>query len=262
MVPPGSVSCLTRQLSKKCQPSPLPITAMSSGRMTSIDRRVSAEFVRSSGSRRTSRLAPIGENAPAFGGASGGEDDVSGAGAYTHLTMLAETTAGMHNLFRVASLASIEGFYFKPRMDRELLQTYASGLIATTGCASGEVQTLLRLGKYDQAVQAASDFRDIFGDGNYFCELMDHGLDIERRGRDDLLRLAKQLGCRSWPAMTSTTPARPTPMPMPRCCACSLHQLWPTPRDSSSMPMTSTSNLPPRCARYGETFLRRATTPC
>ncbi len=125
---------------------------------------------------------------------SGGEDDVSGSGAYTHLTMLAETTAGMHNLFRVASLASIEGFYFKPRMDRELLQTYAKGLIATTGCPSGEVQTLLRLGKYDQAVQAASDFRDIFGDGNYFCELMDHGLGIERRGRDDLLRLAKQLG--------------------------------------------------------------------
>ena len=125
---------------------------------------------------------------------SGGEDDVSGSGAYTHLTMLAETTAGMHNLFRLASLASIEGFYFKPRMDRELLQNYAAGLIATTGCPSGEVQTLLRLGKYDEAVQAAAEFRDIFGDGNYFCELMDHGLGIERRGRDDLLRLAKQLG--------------------------------------------------------------------
>ena len=82
---------------------------------------------------------------------SGGEDDVSGAGAYTHMTMLAETTAGMHNLFRLASLASIEGFYFKPRMDRELLQTYSSGIIATTGCPSGEVQTLLRLGKFDQA---------------------------------------------------------------------------------------------------------------
>jgi DNA polymerase-3 subunit alpha len=124
---------------------------------------------------------------------SGGEDDVSGGGAYTHMTVLAESTAGMHNLFRLASLASIEGFYFKPRMDRELLQTYAAGLIATTGCASGEVQTLLRLGKFDEAVAAASDFRDIFGPENYFCELMDHGLDIERRSRDDLLRLAKKL---------------------------------------------------------------------
>ena len=124
---------------------------------------------------------------------NGGQDDVSGAGAYTHMTMLAQSTAGMHNLFRLSSLASIEGFYFKPRMDRELLQTYADGVIATTGCPSGEVQTLLRLGKYEAAVQAASDYRDIFGADSYFCELMDHGLDIERRARDDLLRLARQL---------------------------------------------------------------------
>ena len=124
---------------------------------------------------------------------SGGQDDVSGAGAYTHMTLLSESTTGMHNLFRLSSLASIEGFYFKPRMDRELLQTYAEGIIATTGCPSSEVQTLLRLGKFDAAVQAASDYRDIFGADNYFCELMDHGLDIERRARDDLLKLAKQL---------------------------------------------------------------------
>lgn len=64
----------------------------------------------------------------------GGGDDVSGAGAYTHMTLLAETTEGMHNLFRLSSRASIEGYYFKPRMDRELLSTYAKGLIATTGC--------------------------------------------------------------------------------------------------------------------------------
>jgi DNA polymerase-3 subunit alpha len=124
---------------------------------------------------------------------NGGQDDVSGAGAYTHMTLLSESTAGMHNLFRLSSLASIEGFYFKPRMDRELLQTYSDGIIATTGCPSSEVQTLLRLGKFDAAVQAASDYRDIFGADNYFCELMDHGLDIERRARDDLLRLAKHL---------------------------------------------------------------------
>ncbi|WP_298326713.1 DNA polymerase III subunit alpha [Haloactinopolyspora sp.] len=123
----------------------------------------------------------------------GGGDDVAGSGAYTHMTMLAETTGGMHNLFRLSSLASIEGFYFKPRMDRELLQTYASGLIATTGCPSGEVQTMLRLGKYDEARAAAAEFRDIFGPGNYFLELMEHGLDIERRVREDLLRLAKDL---------------------------------------------------------------------
>ncbi|HZW40705.1 MAG TPA: DNA polymerase III subunit alpha, partial [Agromyces sp.] len=123
----------------------------------------------------------------------GGGDDVSGSGAYTHMTLLSETTAGMHNLFRLSSLASIEGYYFKPRMDREILQTYSKGLIATTGCPSGEVQTRLRLGQYDEAVQAASDYRDLFGRENYFAEIMDHGLGIEKRIMDDLLRLAKQL---------------------------------------------------------------------
>ena len=125
--------------------------------------------------------------------AGGGEDDVSGGGAYTHMTLLAENTTGMHNLFRMASLASMEGFYFKPRMDREVLQTYAEGVIATTGCPSGEIQTLLRLGRFDDAVASAADYRDIFGKGNFFCELMDHGLGIERRAHDGLLRLAKTL---------------------------------------------------------------------
>ncbi len=120
-------------------------------------------------------------------------DDVSGGGAYTHLTMWAENTAGMHNLFRLSSLASLEGYFYKPRMDRELLQTYASGLIATTGCPSGEVQTYLRLGRYDDALASAAEFRDIFGADNYFVELMDHGLSIENRVRDDLLKIARDL---------------------------------------------------------------------
>jgi DNA polymerase-3 subunit alpha len=124
---------------------------------------------------------------------NGGEDDVSSGGAYTHLTMLAEDTDGMHNLFRLASRASLEGQFYKPRMDVELLNTYAGGLIATTGCPSGEVQTLLRLGRYADAVESAARFRDIFGAGSYFCELMDHGIGVERRVRDDLLRLAREL---------------------------------------------------------------------
>lgn len=125
---------------------------------------------------------------------NGGEDDVSGGGAYTHITLLAESTEGMHNLFRLSSLASLEGQYFKPRMDRELLSRYSSGVIATTGCPSGEVQTRLRLGQYDEAVRAAADFRDIFGADNYFVELMDHGLGLEKRIMPDLLRLAGDLG--------------------------------------------------------------------
>jgi len=126
--------------------------------------------------------------------AGGGEDDVSGGGAYTHLTMWAETTEGMHNLFRLASLSSIEGYYFKPRMDLELLEKFHTGVIATTGCPSGEVQTKLRLGLYDEAVATAAQMRDLFGAENYFVEVMDHGLPLEKRVLSDLLRLAKDLG--------------------------------------------------------------------
>jgi DNA polymerase III subunit alpha len=124
----------------------------------------------------------------------GGDDDVSGSGAYTHMTLLAETTAGMHNLFRLSSRASLEGFFYNPRADRELLTEYASGLIATTGCPSGEIQTWLRIGDYAKARQSAADFQDILGKENYFLELMDHGLDIESRVREGLLKLSKDLG--------------------------------------------------------------------
>ena len=124
----------------------------------------------------------------------GGGDDVSGGGAYTHMTMLSESTEGMHNLFRLSSLASIEGYYFKPRMDRELLQRYAKGIIATTGCPSGEIHTRLRLGQYREAREAAAEFQSIFGRENFYCEIMDHGLEIERRVQKELLEIAKDLG--------------------------------------------------------------------
>jgi DNA polymerase-3 subunit alpha len=124
----------------------------------------------------------------------GGGDDVSGAGAYTHMTMWAETYEGMHNLFKLSSYSSIEGQFYKPRADRELLERYHEGLIATTGCPSGEVQTFLRIGDYDKALASAAEFRDIFGKDNFFVELMDHGIEIETRVRNDLLRIAKDLG--------------------------------------------------------------------
>ena len=126
-----------------------------------------------------------------FGDGTG--DDVASKGAYTHLTIWAENNQGMHNLFRLSSRSSLEGFFYKPRADREILAEYAAGCIATTGCPSGEVQTYLRLGQYAKARESAAEFRDIFGAGNYFMELMDHGLDIETRVRADLLKLAKDL---------------------------------------------------------------------
>lgn len=122
------------------------------------------------------------------------KDDVSARGTYTHMTLLARNNEGMHNLFRMGTLASLEGQMGKyPRIDRELLQTYASGLIGTTGCPSGEVQTRLRLGHWDEALRAAAETQDIFGKENFFVEVMDHGLEIERRVQRDLLKIAKLL---------------------------------------------------------------------
>ncbi|RCV49527.1 DNA polymerase III subunit alpha [Marinitenerispora sediminis] len=123
-------------------------------------------------------------------------DDVSGGGAFNHMTMWARDKDGLHNLFKLNSRASIEGYFRKPRMDQELIAEHAHGVIATTGCPSGAVQTRLRLGQFDEALKVAGEYRDIFGKENFFVELMDHGLDIETRVREDLLRIAKQLDLR------------------------------------------------------------------
>ncbi|MEG2577270.1 MAG: PHP domain-containing protein, partial [Glutamicibacter sp.] len=122
-------------------------------------------------------------------------DDVSGGGLYNHMTLLSYNNKGMDNLFKGSSRASLDSVFGKyPRWDRELLNEHHEGLIATTGCPSGEVQTKLRLGQYDAAKAAAAELQDLFGKENYFCEIMDHGLEIERRITKDLLRLAKELG--------------------------------------------------------------------
>jgi len=141
----------------------------------------------SPGSRHERRRATLGGLGAAVDTDNPGE-------MYTHMTLLAETTEGMHNLFRLSSLASLEGYYYKPRMDRELLETYGKGIIATTGCPSGEVQRLLQQGRFDDAVQAAADYRDIFGPENFFCELLDHGIAIEKQVQQDLFRLKDRLG--------------------------------------------------------------------
>ncbi|QHT55501.1 DNA polymerase III subunit alpha [Cellulomonas sp. H30R-01] len=122
-------------------------------------------------------------------------DDVSARGAYTHMTMLARNNEGLHNLFRASSLASLEGQMGKwPRMDRDLLETYGKGLIATSGCPSGEIQTRLRLGQWDEAVRVAGELQDIFGKEFFYVELMDHGIEIETRVLKDLLRLSETIG--------------------------------------------------------------------
>src|SRR6202522_923531 len=121
-------------------------------------------------------------------------DDVSGSGSYTHLTMMAENATGLRNLFKLSSLASFEGQLSKwSRMDAELIAENADGIIITTGCPSGEVQTRLRLGQDREALEAAAKWREIVGADNYFLELMDHGLSIERRVREGLLEIGRTL---------------------------------------------------------------------
>src|SRR5690625_7962519 len=91
----------------------------------------------------------------------------------------------MHNLFRLASGASRDGQMGKwPRLDPETLSTYSEGLIATSRWPSGEIQTRLRLGHFEEAVRAAGEYQDMFGKDNYFIELMDHGLSIEQRSEE------------------------------------------------------------------------------
>ncbi len=153
---------------------------------------IEAYVAPSSRKSRSQEFWATGKREAADVDAEGGKD-VSGGGRYTHMTMLARNATGLRNLFKLSSLASFEGYYMKPRMDREIISANAAGIIATTGCPSGEVQTRLRLGQFDEAVKAAAAYRDIFGPENYFLEVMDHGVDIERAVRSDLLRLAKHL---------------------------------------------------------------------
>ncbi len=111
------------------------------------------------------------------------------------MTMVAENATGLRNLFKLSSLASFEGQLGKwARMDAEIIAEHAEGIIATTGCPSGEVQTRLRLGHRQEALEAAAKWREIFGPENFFLELMDHGLDIERRVREGLLEIGRKLG--------------------------------------------------------------------
>jgi DNA polymerase-3 subunit alpha len=122
-------------------------------------------------------------------------DDVSGNGAYTHMTMWARNAVGLKNLFRLNSRASMEGQLGKyPRMDFDIIAEHAEGIMGTTGCPSGTVQTRLRLGQFDEALKSAAKYQEALGKDNYFLEIMDHGLSIEKRVRDGLLEIGQKLG--------------------------------------------------------------------
>ncbi len=111
-----------------------------------------------------------------------------------HIVLLAKDLTGYHNLVKLSSLAFTEGFWRKPRIDKELLAQHSEGLIGLSACISGVPPALLLREKFDEAVAATSEFRDIFGKGNYYLEIQEHGLDAQKRIRKPMVELSKKTG--------------------------------------------------------------------
>ena len=113
---------------------------------------------------------------------------------YYHLVLLAENDTGYHNLMKIVSRGFTEGYYYKPRVDREVLQEFHEGIIALSACLAGEVATYLRQGFYEEAKKAALEHVEIFGENNYFLELQDHGIDDQQTVNQGLLRMSQETG--------------------------------------------------------------------
>ncbi len=123
-----------------------------------------------------------------------GGDTEGGKKLYYHLTLLAETDQGYRNLIQLASLAFLEGYYYKPKIDWELLEKYHHGLIATTGCLGGHVLQSLLQGDEKGAIAKAGRLQEIFGKDNLFVELQDHGLQAQRETNPKLIQIARKIG--------------------------------------------------------------------
>ncbi len=117
-----------------------------------------------------------------------------GEDRYYHLVLLAENNQGYGNLMKIVSRGFVDGYYYKPRVDMELLETYHEGLIALSACLAGEVQRNLARGFYEEAKETARRYQSCFGEGNFFLELQDHGLAQQQLVNQQLLRLSKDTG--------------------------------------------------------------------
>ena len=122
------------------------------------------------------------------------KDTGTGEDRYYHLVLLAENNKGYSNLMKIVSKGFVEGFYYKPRVDMELLQEYHEGIIALSACLAGEVSRYLTRGMYEDAKAAALRYQDIFGKGNFFLELQDHGISEQQEVNRQLLRMHQETG--------------------------------------------------------------------
>ena len=117
----------------------------------------------------------------------------NGEDRYYHLVLLAENDTGYHNLMKIVSRGFVDGFYYKPRVDYEVLETYHEGVIALSACLAGEVQRYLARGMYEEACRSARHYEDIFGKGNFFLELQDHGISTQKTVNQGLMRMSREL---------------------------------------------------------------------
>ena len=117
----------------------------------------------------------------------------NGEDRYYHLVLLAENDTGYHNLMKIVSRGFVDGFYYKPRVDYEVLETYHEGVIALSACLAGEVQRYLARGMYEEACRSARHYEDIFGKGNFFLELQDHGIPTQKTVNQGLMRMSREL---------------------------------------------------------------------
>lgn len=120
-------------------------------------------------------------------------ESTEGEDRYYHLVLLAENNEGYQNLIKIVSRGYTEGFYYRPRVDKELLKTYHTGLIALSACLAGEVQKEILKEQYEKACKVAKEYLAIFGEGNFFLELQDHGIAEQKRVNQTLLRMSKEL---------------------------------------------------------------------
>lgn len=112
---------------------------------------------------------------------------------YFHLILLAENNEGYKNLVKLVSLAATEGFYYRPRIDKEILKKYRGGLIALSACTAGEIPHAILQNNFPHAVELAKEYLEIFGQGNFFLEIQNHGLDEEKKVRDALKKISRDL---------------------------------------------------------------------
>jgi len=113
---------------------------------------------------------------------------------YYHLILLAENNQGYTNLSKIVSAGFLDGYYYKPRVDKEILRKYHEGIIASSACLAGEVARYLKADMYEEAKKAALEYQDIFGEGNFFLELQDHGYDDDKLVNAGLMRMSKETG--------------------------------------------------------------------